>query len=179
MEKENEVFFGTLFIILLIIMVLLAVNVLTGNGKSTIIISNSYDTYSNKIPSQHISYNKYPAVKNYNHNSGIQHDKNYLRYNSKSKYNYERGVFGNEINDYKVYLENKEHKPGYFTVKFYLADYDGNTRIESVTHYLKPFEGKTFRYKNVFNDEYNYAWNYKIISHAKISNSEYYPRYRY
>ena len=138
---------------------------------------NSYDYYD-KVPTIYYKTNK----------PYYYDDRDYLKYNyrpyrdykySRYKYEYSKGIFGNEINDYQVYLQNKEHNSGYFTVKFYLADYEGKIRTESVTHYLKPYEGKIFRYKNVFDDEYDYAWDYKIISYVKTSNKEYYPRYRY
>ena len=189
MERERvvEIFLGVALIILLIIMILSFTSV---SAKSnTITITDSYNTYnigttqSQYARNSYDYYNKVPT-KYYKTNTYYD-DGNYLRYDTKSRYKYTTGLFGNEINEYKVYLENKEHEQGYFTVKFYLRDYEGKTRIESVTHYLKPYEGKIFRYKNVFDDEYDYAWNYKIISHTKISNQyssqqrEYISNYRY
>ena len=85
------------------------------------------------------------------------------KYSSKHKYKFSEGFFGSEINEYKVYVTNEEHRSGYYTVKFYLKDYDGNTRTEYVTHYLEGNERKLFKYKNVFDDDYDYAWNYKVV----------------
>ena len=66
-------------------------------------------------------------------------------------------------------MRNREHKGGYFTVKFYLKDHYGKTRTESMTYYLKSHEEKKFVYKNVYSDgkEYRY-WKYKIIPHTRI-----------
>ena len=177
----------------------------TSSTTTTITISDSYNTYNiesmqpryvqdsysyyDKVPTRYYETNKpnYYNKPSY-YNNKDYYDRDYLKYNyrpyrdykyPRHKYEYSKGIFGNEINEYKVYFQNKEPRSGYHTVKFYLADYEGKTRTESVTHYLKPYEGKVFKYKNVFDDEYDYAWNYKIISYAKTSNKEYYTSYRY
>ena len=137
-------------------------------NKSTATISNSYNTYiyntygdySIPIYNQRTDYplKKYPT-KNYN----------YLKYTSIGNHERYSSVFGNEINEYKVYVKNKEYKSGYFTVKFYLTDYYGKTKIESITYYLKPHEIKKFSYRNIYSDGKNYNyWNYKIVSNTKI-----------
>ena len=197
MERERviEIFLGAILIILLIIMIFSFTSVsASGSSSQTTTISNSYNTYNIGTTQPRYVYDSYDyydkaPTKYYKTDKPYYYDdRNYLRYNYRPyrdyqypryKYEYSEGIFGNEIKEYKVYLENKEHKSGYFTVKFYLADHKGRVRTESVTHYLKPYEGKIFRYKNVFDDEYDYAWNYKIISYAKASNKEYYPSYRY
>ncbi|KKL18558.1 hypothetical protein LCGC14_2474320 [marine sediment metagenome] len=180
MERERviEIFLGAIFIILLIIMIFSFTSVsASGSTTTTVTISDSYNTYNIETTQPRYvydsyDYNKYPT-RYYKTNKPYYNDERYLRYDyrpyrdyrySRHNYKYTKGLFGNEINEYKVYLENKEHKSGYFTVKFYLADYEGKTRTESVTHYLKPYEGKIFRYKNVFDDEYDYAWNYAVKS---------------
>ena len=137
-------------------------------NKSTATISNSYNTYiyntygdySIPIYNQRTDYplKKYPT-KNYN----------YLKYTSIGNHERYSSVFGNEINEYKVYVRNREHKGGYFTTRFYLTDYYGKTRTESVTHYLKPNEEKKFVYKNVYSDGKKYKYlNYIIVSHTRI-----------
>ena len=137
-------------------------------SKSTTTISNSYNTYTyntnNNYPApiynQKIDYTlkRYPTK-----------DYNYLRYISIGNHEKYSGFFGNEINEYKVYVKNREYNGGYFTVKFYLTDYYGKTRTESMTYYLKPHEEKKFVYRNVYSDgkEYKY-WKYKIVSHTRI-----------
>lgn len=174
MERERiiEIILGAIFITLLIMMIILFV-IASEVGKSsekqtlTITISGSYNTYNN--------YNNYP-VKEYGQLNQIYTSKkypvsnyDYLKYEFTENHEMRYGFFGNEINDYKVYVKNKEHKGGYFTVKFYLTDHYGKTLVESMTHYLKPHEVKRFAYKNVYSNgkEYNF-WSYKIVSNTKI-----------
>jgi len=121
---------------------------------------NTYNNYPTPIYNQRTNpiVKKYPT-KNYN----------YLRYTSVGNHKRYYGVFGNEINEYKVYVRNREYKGGYFTTRFYLTDYYGKTRSESVTHYLKPNEERKFVYKNVYSDGKKYKYqNYKIVSHTRI-----------
>ena len=146
--------------------------------------SDSYKrlSYQKTYPTKNYDYKyNYNQVNDYSYNpSKTYYRKNYDYYDKYEKNLYIRststgyrerysGVFGNEINEYKVYVRNREYKGGYFTVKFYLTDYYGKTRAESMTHYLRPHEERKFVYKNVFNDgkEYKY-WGYKVISHTRI-----------
>jgi len=121
---------------------------------------SNYRNYPNPIYNQRIDYSlKRYTTRNYN----------YLRYTSVGNHERYYGVFGNEINEYKVYVRNREYKGGYFTTRFYLTDYYGKTRSESVTHYLKPNEERKFVYKNVYSDGKKYKYrNYKIVSHTRI-----------
>jgi len=115
-----------------------------------------YDNY--KKPKK-----KYSSQKNY----GNKND--YLRFSSKGNHRQSPGIFGNDLNEYKVNVKNKEHKGGYFTVKFQLTDHYGKTRTEVSTKYLKPYENRKFVYKNVFDDGKKYKyWTYKTVSHSKI-----------
>lgn len=165
-EKVIEIFLGIILIILVIIMILLFTN--TQAIKSTTTISNSYNTQiynaNSNYPTPIYNQKTSQTLKKYS-----TKDYNYLRYTSVGNHERYYGVFGNEINEYKVYVRNREHKGGYFTVKFYLTDYYGKTRTESVTHYLKPNEEKKFVYKNVYSDGKKYKYlNYKIVSHTRI-----------
>ena len=179
-EKVIELFLGLILTILVVIMIFSFTNISSSKTQTTTTISNSYNTYT------YNTYSNYPAttykpIKTYNayndypagtYGQLIYHDDkrystkdyNYLRYTSTGNHERYYGIFGNEINEYKVYVRNREHKEGYFTVKFYLTDYYGKTRTESMTYYLKPHEEKKFVYKNVYNDgrEYRY-WRYKVI----------------
>ena len=169
MERERviELFLGLIFIILVIIMILLFINV--QENKSSTTISNSYNTNTYNTYSNYPIQNYNPIKTTYTSTKNYAKDYNYLRYASTGNYGKYYSFFGNEINEYKVYVRNKEHKGGYFTVKFYLTDYYGKTRTESMTYYLKPHEIKKFVYKNVYSDgrEYNY-WKYKVVSNTKI-----------
>jgi len=173
MEKERviELFLGLIFIILVIIMILLFINV--QENKSSTTISNSYNTNTYKTYSNYPvqTYNPIKTIytSTYNPTKSYAKDYNYLRYASTGDSGRYYGFFGNEINEYKVYVKNKEHKGGYFTVKFYLRDYYGKTRTESMTYYLRPHEIKKFVYKNVYSDGIeDHYWKYKVVSNTKI-----------
>ena len=179
-ERVIEIFLGGIFIILLIIMIFSFTSISASGSKSqTTTISNSYNTYNiettqPRYVSDSYSYYKKTPTKYYKTTKPYYYnDRDYLKYDYRPykdyqypryKYEYSKGIFGNEINEYKIYLQNKENKAGYYSVKFYLKDYSGDVRVETVTHYLKPYEEKIFRYKNVFDDEYDYAWNYVVKS---------------
>lgn len=180
-ERVIEIFLGGIFIILLIIMILSFTIVSASGSKptTTTTISNSYNTYNigtTQLRYVSDSYDRHEKVptKYYKTTKPYYYDdKNYLKHNyipyrdyeySRYKYEYSKGIFGNEINEYEIYLQNKEHKAGYYSVKFYLRAHSGDVRVETVTHYLKPYEEKIFKYKNVFDDEYDYAWNYVVKS---------------
>ena len=165
-EKVIEIFLGLIFLMLVGLIILLFTNVTSGSKGSTAAatttISNSYNNYIYKDYPTPTYYqiidktSKKYSTKNYN----------YLRYTSIGNHEKYSGVFGNEINEYKVYIMNKENKGGYFTVKFHLTDYYGKTRTESMTYYVKPHEERKFVYRNVYNDgrEYRY-WIYEVVSH--------------
>ena len=99
-------------------------------------------------------------------------------YRDIGSYKYSRGFFGNDINEYRVQLRNEKNKGGYFTVKFHLSDAYGNERLETSTRYLKPFERRSFTYKNVFDDDYDYFWGYEVVSHNQILREKHFPHYR-
>ena len=163
-----EIFLGGILIILLLIMILLFSNSNETNN-STVIISNSYNTNS---------YNNYAAssISDYKPIKTSYENKN-LRYNDDGKYYTKKGLFGNNINKYDVYVKNKEYTGGYFTAKFYFKDKYGNVKTNSETHYIKARETKKFSYQKVYDDETHY-WKYDVISHSKIkkTNDNFYYR---
>ena len=80
-----------------------------------------------------------------------------------------KGVLGNNIEHYIVYVKNQDYKPGYFRVNYYFTDYYGNTKTEAITYYIKPKQGKEFIYKNIYKDKYRFHdWNYKVISKTSV-----------
>lgn len=168
------------------------INAQESGSKIGTTVSNSYNTYNyntyenpmptyNQIKIPHAStryfaedyaYSYNPSKKDYRTNyydyDRYKKDRN-LKSTSKGYSDRYYGVFGNEINEYKVYVKNREHKGGYFTVKFHLTDYYGKTSTETMTHYLKSHEERKFVYRNVYNNDKEYKyWDYKIISHTGI-----------
>lgn len=180
-QRVNEIFLGLIFIVLLIIMILSFVSVSASNvnGKT----SNDYSSNKNsEIINSYNSYNYFSGdswyqyenelngVKNYRINSYkddrysySKYKKDRFDYSSQGRHERYYGLFDNEVNKYKVKVKNKGHEGDYYKVTFYLTDYSGKTRSETVIHYIKPHESKDFVYRNVFNDgkEYKY-WSYKI-----------------
>lgn len=169
-ERINEIFLGLILVVLLIIMILSFTSVSAGNSKSAGNVINSYNTYSYGTDEQNKVYEVYHPKINYGYSDYSHHDYNsyYSGYNrhyiSESSHSRYYGLFDNEVNEYSVKVKNNAHEGNYYSVKFYLTDYKGKTRTETVTHYLNPHESRVFTYKNVFNSdkEYNY-WNYKVI----------------
>ena len=90
-----------------------------------------------------------------------------LRYDDNGTYHRIKGIFGNDINKYNVYVKNKEYVGGYFTVKFYYKDIHRNVKTDSVTRYIKSHETRKFSHQKVYDDE-TYYWKHNIVSHSKI-----------
>jgi len=152
-KRVTEILLGLILIILLVIMTTLLISP-KQTGSSTI-ITNSFNTYYNTQTKYYPSYTK------------TQRD--YLNYNYNAYKKTLKGVLGNKIEYYTVYVKNQDYKTGYFRVNFYFTDYYGNTKTESITYYIKPKQGKEFIYKNIYKDKYKfYDWNYKVISKTLI-----------
>jgi len=163
-KRITEIFFAIILVTLLIILIFLFTSP-SITGKSTSTTSNSYNTNSYNT---YISYDKYPTTKTYYKKPYIKKDYHYLKYSDRVKHKKSDGMFGNEINRYIVYVKNRGHKGGYFTVKFYFSDYYGKTKTESIRHYIKPKEERKFFYQSIYSDEYEYYdWDYKVISETK------------
>ena len=63
-----------------------------------------------------------------------------------------------------VNVRNNGHDGRYYTVKYFLKDYDGKTTTESLTYYVNAHQSREFTYKNVFNAGKEYlSWSYQII----------------
>ena len=181
MEKERviEIFLAMILFITLIILVFLFTNI-SATEKSTTSISNSYNTnsyntYATNPPHYTSTHTNCYYIQKYKYDYPYNYDeKRYLVYSDRKKHERLEGVFGNEINKYKVYVTNKDHKEGYFTVKFYFYDYYGRITSESVSHYIKPHQEKIFFYQRIYNGDYEYyKWNYEVLSKTKVPNRYY------
>ncbi|MFH1503371.1 MAG: hypothetical protein ABIE36_01820 [Candidatus Diapherotrites archaeon] len=70
---------------------------------------------------------------------------------------------GNYVNEYKVYVSNKERAGEYFTVIFNFKDQRGFEYSESITQYLKARERKLFLYKDVQSERREIVnWDYEV-----------------
>ncbi|GEM_PF-1286724 len=153
-KRVVEILLGLILISLLIIMTTLFLIPKNQTGSSTI-ITNSFNTYYNTQTKHFPSYTK------------TQRD--YLDYDYHAYKKKLKGVLGNNIEQYLVYVKNQDYKAGYFRVNYYFTDYYGNTKTESITYYLKPKQSKEFIYKNIYENKYKFHdWNYKIISKTLV-----------
>ena len=152
-----EALLGLILIILLVIMttLLLSPNNQTG---STTTITNSFNTNNYYNTQQKYSPTNY-KTKDYDY---LDYD--YHTYKEKTK-----GLFGNTVEHYVVYVKNQDYKPGYFRVNYYFTDYYGDTKTETMTYYIKPKESKKFIYTNIYKDKYKFHdWNYKVTSRTLV-----------
>jgi len=190
-KRVTEILLAAIFVVVLIILIILLTSQsIIGKSvpqNSNPQIINSYNTYQTSQPttrqySAPISYStKYPKYYKVYDARDYEKDK-YLRYKSLGEKSRAQGLFGNDIDNYIIYVKNTEYKGGYFTVKFYFEDYYGKPRYESVTHYIPAHQKRAFIYKDIYADKYKYyRADYEIISHTKIPNRDYVknPNIRY
>src|SRR3989344_2170518 len=124
MEKDRvmELLIGGIFVALLFIAVLLVANSGAESESETTIISNSFNTYSTSYEDS--NYRTSPYHHRYSNYDNGYYDGRYrsMDYYDSGKSYYSRGIFGNEISTYSVYVKNLESEGGYFTVKFHFKD---------------------------------------------------------
>jgi len=199
-SKTIEVLVWALGIVALIILILMVTGV-SATEKST--ISNSYNTI-NYAPTQPTyahdykkSYDKYDYEKPYivsdrdykYHNTAkvyyvdddlsyAKDNDRYLRYYDWGKRKTAKGVLGNDIDKYEVFVENRNYAGGYFKVVFYFEDYYGKTSSKSITRYIKPWEERDFVFRDITAADYKYArWWYDVVPQTKIPTKVYHNNY--
>jgi len=196
MQSEDQMlvrlFAGLAFIVLLIIMVLLFLNFATSKTTATptqqptTIVTHNYNTYNTYNQKTYETASKtyirdrdgyyyYKDRDGYyctSYRDYDDRDYNYLRYRSTSDHDVRESVFGNEVHEFKVWVENRDYESGYFTVKFYFTDYYGDTKTEKVRHYIRADQEKRFLYMDVLDSKYKYrSWKYKVISETERPDS--------
>lgn len=170
------------------------------NAQTTSIVSNSYNTNSynaQTIPTYTYTYDTYSYKKPYvvSDRDYRYHDiartyyvdrdlryakdgDRYLRYYDWGKRKTVKGVLGNEIDRYEVFIENRDYVGGYFKVVFYFEDYYGRTSSYPLTRYIKPWEERNFLFKDISANDYKYArWWYEVIPRTKVPTRVYYNDY--
>jgi hypothetical protein len=191
-KRMIEILIGAVFIVLLFLVVFLVI----GSSQSKITITDSYNTY-NIYPAQQAQYvSAKPyiytgtvSVKPYLVDRGdyariyyVPSDfkyaepyDRYSRYYESSRLRTSKGILGNDIHRYEVYVKNREYAGGYFNVKFYFEDYYGRMKSESISHYIPAREEKLFLFKDISPDRYKYsAWWYEVKSSTKVPTRVYY-----
>ena len=99
--------------------------------------------------------------------------KRHLFYDADSRQEISRGLFGNDINRYEVYVRNRDYTGGYFKVVFRFEDNYGNEDSYAIMHYVPAREEKLFLLKDISPSRYEYSsgW-YEVdsLSKAKTGN---------
>ena len=202
-SRVIEILVWALAIVSLIILILLTIGV-SSTGKST--ITNSYNTntqlapsYSSYTPSDSAyrypvtkssyrdSYSKpyivdrYPYPRIYYVRDDLRYTRSYdryLRYDDWGRRKLVKGIFGNDIDRYEVYVRNRGYTGGYFKVNFYFKDYYGRTSSDSITRYIGPRKESRFVFRDIYGDRYkHYDWSYEVISQTKVPTRVYYNTY--
>ncbi len=132
---------------------------ISSTGKSTdesktegTTIINSYNTY-NYYNSDSQKYSRKYSEENYN----------YPNYLERAERTTVKGVLGNDIDRYIVYVKNKGEGK-YFTIRFIFEDYFDEISTQSMTKYIKTDQEVKFVYQDIYNDRYKYNdWDYEII----------------
>jgi len=177
-----EILIGAVFIVLLFLVVFLVVS---ASGGEKTIITNSFNTYTiySTPQTQYVSAKPYIVDRGdyamgYYVPSDFRYAEpydRYSRYYESSRLRTSKGILGNDIHRYEVYVKNREYVGGYFNVKFYFEDYYGREKSESITYYIPAREEKLFLFKDISPDRYKYrSWWYKIESSTKVPTRVYY-----
>lgn len=102
-------------------------------------------------------------------------DDRYLRYYDWGKRKTTKGVLGNDIGRYEVFVGNRDYTGGYFKVVFHFEDYYGRTSSKSITRYIRPREERDFIFRDITASDYKYArWWYEVIPRTKAPTRVYY-----
>lgn len=181
-RRMIEILIGAVFIALLFLVVFIVIGI--SQPKTTITNSfNTYNIYSTAPQTQHVSVKPYIIDRGdyaqiYYVPSDFRYAESYDRYSryyELSKLRTSKGIFGNDIHRYEVYVKNREYIGGYFNVRFYFENYYGRTRSESITYYIPAREEKLFLFKDISPDRYKYrAWWYEVKSLTKAPTRVYY-----
>ena len=197
MEKRErfviEVLLGAILIVFLILVAFFVTAIASGPDSNKGAPSTVINSYNNQVitPKQTVkSYivDRHPAVHRDRHfNTAVYYvdddfryanrvyDDRYLRFDDFGQRRIVNGIFGNEIDNYAVYVKNQDRKGGYFRVRFHFEDYYGERNSESVTHYIKPHEEKRFLFRDISYDDRDYRrWWYEVIPETKVPARVYY-----
>ncbi|MFC1710622.1 hypothetical protein ACFLZJ_00475 [Nanoarchaeota archaeon] len=186
--NNPSLFMGLAFIVLLIICVLIVIgqsSATTAPSTAQTTITYNYN-YNYEKPEPRSNYVTYVYDRDdlyyddyYRDRDKYYDDYDYLRYDADSDHDIREDMFGNRVDDFQVWVENRDHKSGYFTVKFYFTDYYGDKDTESVTHYIKAGDEKKFLYRDIHGDRDKYRrWEFKVTSETERPEYNYdYDRY--
>jgi len=126
---------------------------------------NLYNTYNIDYitvnPTEVITATNWREKDYYNHGEWNTIHPNYREYSGQER---RKEFLGNYVQEYYVYVLNKERTGRYFTVVFYLEDKNGYEYSESITLYLRSGEKKKFAYRDIqFEKNEIVDWDYEVI----------------
>lgn len=186
-QKERmllEIVVAAVFVIFLVALSIIVVNAFEG---SSVEVKNSYNTYNINVNQQ--TDRNLANVKPYIVDAGtfekvyyLSSDGKYLRdsdrnlmYSDFAETNSYRGIFDNRVDDYRVYVRNRDDVGGYFKVTYYFDDYYGETQSGINTKYIPAGKEATFSVKDVSPRDFKYgSWHYKVESMTKSKTQIYY-----
>ncbi len=171
-KRVTEIFAGLAFIVLLILVVVLALRPTPSNfTTSNVIISESFNT------EYHGGYYRDDFDSDCRHDRCYRRSddrfdndyrERYLRFDARSTHRVREIGFGQEYDEYIVYVENQDYVGGYFSVRFYFYDRYGNEDTEYMTKYVGPRKEVAFVYRNL---DYGYRhrdWGYRVFTESKV-----------
>ncbi|MFA5953697.1 MAG: hypothetical protein WC812_03825 [Candidatus Pacearchaeota archaeon] len=176
MEKENliKIILGMMVFVLILIAILIGFNIGHSKNPTTInTISDSYNsidnskTYYVSEKSRNFQASNYEPKEFYFVNDWSKwdpfntqnHEQNYDSTGKHTK-EYSLGIY---TDTYKVYVYNYGSE-GYFTVRFYFEDYEGNLRTYDLRKYLYHNDEELFYFRDLSHDKYEYyKWAYKVF----------------
>ncbi len=157
-------------ICLILVLVLILVLAVPGNltGRTTSRDSRDRDCEFVRVP-----YTARETYYDYNYGDRLDYRVEYHAY----EVNYRTS--GAYRDRFVVRIRNTDDRDGYFTVRFYFYDDDGDRTTRTVRKHLDDGEAKTFSYPNYDYDRSN--WDFRVYP-ERTYNSHYYdsyPRTRY
>jgi len=184
MEKDKKIMWIglalTLIGVLLLAFIIISIDYKKESPRaSTSQIINSYNTYTinNYQVNQVMGYNTInpivitPVKVNCQTRTldrtryHYEEEVNYFDYRYYSGQDSRKGILGSYVQEYYVYVLNKERTGEYFTVVFELEDKNGYEYSESVTKYIRAGEKERFSYRDIQSERNEIVdWDYRVIA---------------
>lgn len=171
-DKVIEVLLGLISIVLLLLLVFFVISI-SDNSEPNITNSynvNSYNTYpEQRINTLRNNYDSNPYYFIDYEYYDIESGKRYLKYSDYSRIKKYDAFIGDDVNDYEVYIRNREYVGGYFKVVYHFEDYYGRDKSYTMTHYIPAREQKKFFFRDVTPNKYEHeVWWYTIDSLSEV-----------
>ena len=178
MEADKKVMWVSLALILMGVLILSFIIILVCYEKEEQSTQNPITQVVNSYNTQntYVTYNIINVVQTVQQVSLVGKDNHYnYVYNKEidctnTDYRFYSGqerqerIFGSSIQEYYVYVLNKERIGRYFTVVFELEDKTGEEYSQSVTKYIRAGEKMKFSYRDVqFERNEIVDWDYEVI----------------